>query len=110
MNNGAVLIVDDEINICINLSKFISKLGFLSIIASNVADAKQKLKENNIKIIISDIIKLLLLISISYFLFLTLFYCLLPVACIICQKICHVIKYHNINILAFINKNGVSNY
>lgn len=56
MNNGAVLIVDDEINICINLSKFISKLGFLSIIASNVTDAKQKLKENNIKIIISDII------------------------------------------------------
>jgi len=51
-----ILIVDDEQAICINLSKFISKIGYNVSIASNVKDAKEILKKYTIDILISDIV------------------------------------------------------
>ena len=51
-----VLIVDDEQAICLNLSKFISKIGYNVSIASNVKDAKEILNSYTIDIIVSDIV------------------------------------------------------
>lgn len=51
-----ILIVDDEHTICINLSKFLSKIGYNVSIASNVKDAKKILDKYNISIIVSDIV------------------------------------------------------
>ncbi len=51
-----ILIVDDEQTICINLSKFLSKIGYNVSIASNVKDAKKILDKYNINTIVSDIV------------------------------------------------------
>ena len=36
-----ILIVDDEQSVCLNLSKFLSKLGYGVLIAGNVRSAKE---------------------------------------------------------------------
>ncbi len=51
-----ILIVDDEQTICLNLSKFLSKIGYNVSIASNVKAAKKILNQYEINILISDIV------------------------------------------------------
>lgn len=56
MQAKTVLIVDDEMNVYLNLSKFISKVGYKTLAASNVKDAKEVLRNGTIDIVISDVV------------------------------------------------------
>ncbi|MBN2695154.1 sigma-54-dependent Fis family transcriptional regulator [bacterium] len=56
MSRGTVLVVDDEASISMNISKFMDTLGFTTFIVSNVKDAKNKLREESIDIVLTDVV------------------------------------------------------
>ena len=55
MNNNVILIVDDDINLCVMLQKWLVKNGYDAIYASSIEGAKKAIEEGHPNLLISDL-------------------------------------------------------
>mgnify|MGYP000725290142 FL=1 len=55
MKNKTILIVDDELDICVTLSKILNSNGYKTITATNSSSGLNELKKNFVDLVLLDV-------------------------------------------------------